>query len=139
MESVDVVRKIKRLYLVFTNEKATLWQRLPNTKASTVMAVVRENVKIGTVLLTDEYRSYQRESEAGYMHDTVRHGAKEYVRGKVHTNTVEGFWSQLKRSMDGTHHSVSAKHLQKYLNEHVWRWNLRASSEPLFYQLLQRV
>lgn len=110
-----------------------------NTKASTVMAVVRENVQLGTALMTDEYRSYWKASQLGYVHETVRHGAREYVRGKAHTNTIEGFWSQLKRSMDGTHHSVSPKYLQQYLNEHAWRWNRRTSSDPLFQLLLGRV
>ena len=124
---------------IHKREGDVMAKAVENTKASTVMSVMREHVRIGANLMTDEYRSYGNAKYVGYKHETVRHGAKEYVRGKVHTNTIEGFWSQLKRSMDGTHHSVSAKHLQKYLNEHVWRWNLRASSEPLFYQLLQRV
>jgi transposase len=111
----------------------------PNTKASTVMAVVRENVQVGATLMTDEYRSYGKASKMGYKHETVNHGRKEYVKGNAHTNTIEGFWSQLKRSIDGTHHSISPKHLQKYLDEHVWRWNLRTSSEHLFHLLLQEV
>ena len=53
----------------------------------------------------------------GYHHDTVNHGAGEYARGKTHTNTIEGFWSQIKRSIRGTHVHVSAKHLPKYLGE----------------------
>jgi hypothetical protein len=75
----------------------------------------------------------------GYKHKTVDHGRKEYVRGKVHTNTIEGFWSQLKRSIDGTYHSVSPKHLQAYVDEFAWRYNLRSSSLPLFPLLLSQV
>jgi transposase-like protein len=108
-------------------------------KASTVMPLIRANLKIGTELMTDKFPSYHKAEKMGYKHETVDHGAKEYVRGKVHTNTIEGFWSQLKRSIDGTYHSVSPKHLQKYVDEFAWRYNLRASDVPLFPILLSRV
>lgn len=58
-------------------------------------------------------------------HETVDHGKDEYVRGDVHTNTVEGFFLQLKRSIDGTHHHVSEQHLDKYLAEFDFRYNTR--------------
>ena len=61
----------------------------------------------------------------------------EYVRGKVHTNSIEGFWSQLKRSLDGTHHAVSPKFLQQYVDEFVWRYNHRG--ETLFPLLIAEV
>lgn len=108
-------------------------------KASTVMPLIRSNVKIGTELMTDKFASYRKAKKMGYKHKTVDHGAKEYVRGKVHTNTIEGFWSQLKRSIDGTYHSVSPKHLQAYVDEFAWRYNLRASDAPLFPILLSQV
>jgi len=110
-----------------------------NCKAATVMKLVRENVKIGSTLMTDEFHSYNSAKACGYKHHTVRHGMKEYVRGKVHTNSIEGFWSQLKRSIDGTHHSVSPKLLQTYVDQHVYLWNHRTSEKPLFFDLLARV
>jgi hypothetical protein len=55
----------------------------------------------------------------------VNHGAKQYVRGRCHTNTIEGFWAQLKRSIDGTHHHVSRKHLQAYVDEFAFRYSNR--------------
>lgn len=108
-------------------------------KASTVMPLIRSNVAIGTELMTDKFASYRKARKMGYKHKTVDHGRKEYVRGKVHTNTIEGFWSQLKRSIDGTYHSVSPKHLQSYVDEFAWRYNLRASDAPLFPILLSQV
>lgn len=108
-------------------------------KTSTVMPLIRENVKIGTELMTDKFPSYNKAKMNGYKHKTVDHGRKEYVRGNVHTNTIEGFWSQLKRSIDGTHHSVSPKHLQLYVDEFAWRYNLRVSDAPLFPILLSQV
>jgi len=73
----------------------------------------------------------------GYAHETVKHKIYEYVRGKVHTNSIEGFWSQLKRSLDGTHHAVSPKFLQQYVDEFVWRYNHRG--ETLFPLLVAEV
>jgi len=60
----------------------------------------------------------------------------EYARGEVHTNTIEGFWSMLKRSIRGTHIHVSRKHLPKYLGEFEFRWNSRPAPEMMFAQLL---
>jgi ISXO2 transposase-like protein len=57
----------------------------------------------------------------------------------VHTNTIEGFWSQLKRSIDGTNHSVSAKHLQDYVNEYAFRYNHRDDETPMYETLADRV
>jgi hypothetical protein len=57
------------------------------------------------------------------MHFVINHNQKEYVNGHIHTNTIEGFWSLLKRGNLGIYHSMSAKHLQKYLDEFVFRYN----------------
>ncbi len=100
------------------------------------MPLIRKKVRLGTRLMTDELRSYGGAGRMGYRHETVRHGAREYARGKVYTNTIESFWSQLKRSIDGTHHFVSAKHLQAYVDQFAWLWNRRHARTPLFRQLL---
>ena len=110
-----------------------------NVKSSTVMPLLRDNVVVGTKLMTDEYGIYNKASKAGYKHEKIMHGAKEYVRGNVHTNTIEGFWSQVKRSIDGTYHSVSPKYLQSYLNEFAFRYNRKTSSSHLFWHLLERI
>lgn len=72
----------------------------------------------------------------GYDHQTVNHTAKEYVRGDCHTNGLEGVWSQIKRSIRGTHVHVSAKHLAKYLGEFEFRYNLRHAPELMFLKLM---
>jgi len=111
---------------------------VPNVKASTVMPLIRTSVEIGANLMTDEFRSY---SKAGneFNHQTVVHGVKEFVRGDVHTNTIEGFWSQLKRSIDGTFHQVSPKYLQAYVNEFAFRYNHLNSSVHVFDLLLGKI
>ena len=61
-----------------------------------------------------------------YKHETVNHTKGEYGRGPVHTNGIEGYWSQLKRQIYGIHHFVSPKHLHNYIAESSWRYNRRA-------------
>ena len=103
---------------------------------ATVVPLVRKHVKIGSNLMTDSDLSFKKAGES-YKHQAVNHSKKEYVRGNVYTNTIEGFWSQLKRSVNGTYHAVSRKHLQGYVDEFAWRYNRRFSSVPLF-ELLMR-
>lgn len=109
-----------------------------DTKRSTALPIIKANVQIGTNIMPDEYLPYQCLNREGYIHKTVSRGVKEYVRGDVHTNTIEGFWSQLKRSVNGTFHAVSPKYLQQYVNEFSWRYNNRFIAEPIFNLLLLR-
>jgi transposase-like protein len=93
--------------------------------ARVLLPVLQSGVDKEATIYTDEYGSYKSLAKRGYSHTTINHSALEYVRGIVHTNTVEGFWGQLKRSIDGTYHSVSPKYLQSYLDEFVFRYNFR--------------
>jgi len=94
-----------------------------------VMKHIRANVEQAANVVTDEFNIYNPVELFGFKHHTVNHGALEYVRGPMHTNCIEGFWSQLKRSIDGTHHHVSPKHLQKYVNEFAFRYSNRYVGE----------
>lgn len=77
-----------------------------------------------SMLVTDAHRVF--EGLKGFpQHEVVNHAKKEFLRGKVHTNTIEGVWAQLKRQINGTHHWVSAKHLQQYVSEMAWRMSRR--------------
>lgn len=84
---------------------------------------VRQNVELGSDLFTDALKSY-RGLQSEYAHQVVDH-AVEYVRGNVHTNTIENFWSLLKRGLKGTYVSVEPFHLFRYLDEQVFRFNTR--------------
>jgi transposase-like protein len=87
---------------------------------------VREAVSDKVSLIaTDENPEYRHLKKAGYQHATVTHSRGEYVRGNVHTNSIENFWSLLKRGIVGTYHNVSKKYLPLYLNEFSWRFNHR--------------
>jgi transposase len=101
-----------------------------------VLPHIGEFVKPGTRVATDEAKAFKNLSQYGYRHGTVNHSEKEYVRGPVHTNTIENFWLWLKRGINSTHVHVSAKHLPKYLAEFEFRYNLRHSPHLMFDVLL---
>ena len=74
----------------------------------------------------------------GLQHATVNHSEKEWVRGEVHTGTIDGYWSLVKRGIVGSFHRMSIKHLHRYLFEFQWRWNHR--SEPdMFARVIARL
>jgi transposase-like protein len=96
---------------------------VPDTKSRTLKVEVRENVEPGSEVHTDTFQSYQG-LDAEYIHNVVDH-AESYVRGHVHTNGLENFWSLLKRSLKGTYVSVEPFHLFRYLDEQAFRFNER--------------
>ena len=113
---------------------------VPNVKAATLLPHFTDNIAKGTRLMTDELSSYKKIAKFLEIdHDTVTHGAGQYVKGDVHTNTIEGFWSTLKRSLDGTHHVVSPKYLHLYVSEFQWKYNVRNSPIHMFDLLLSRL
>ena len=99
--------------------KATV---VEHTDAATLVGLVEENVVPGTTVYTDEASAYGG-LKRRFNHDSVKHSISEYVRGNVHTNGMESVWSILKRSIHGTWHHVSPKHLGKYVNEATFRLN----------------
>lgn len=110
----------------------------PSVKSATLLPIVQERILPGTMIYSDEFRGYDPLTQMGYSHQRIRHSARVYVAGDVHTNTMEGFWSLVKRGIDGVYHSVSKKHLQGYLNEYVWRYNQRFEGRGRFQLLLLR-
>lgn len=109
---------------------------IPNRETHTILNQVRDNVKRGSYLMTDDFRVYHKTPKMGYQRSGIKHSRKQYVRGNVHTNTIEGFWSQLKRSIDGTYHSVSKKHLQSYVDQFVFSRNFSCRA---FEELVARI
>ncbi len=95
---------------------------IPNTTAESLIAAVEENVAEGAIMVSDENKGYKKLNKK-YRHVKVNHSKGEYVRGAAWTNTIEGFWSLLKRQIDGIHHSVSPQHLHRYCNESTFRYN----------------
>ena len=101
--------------------------------ASVALPFIRAMAKQGSEIQTDESKIYHRVKRE-YAHRFVNHSKEEYSKDGISTNTIEGFWSQMKRSIDGTYHCVSPKYLQNYVNEFVFRYNLR--TEPVFPALV---
>jgi transposase-like protein len=103
---------------------------IPQTTLENVSAAIEEFVAVDSTMVTDEHHAYKKVGQK-YNHKTVNHRDKEYVRNethiKVHTNNIEGYWNILKKQIDGIHHSVSPKHLQRYCNESAFRFNNRAA------------
>ena len=93
----------------------------------TVTEIVRENIAKETVLHTDESNLYNRVAEHLAGRETVKHTAKEYVRGTIHTNTVENYFSVFKRGMRGVYQDCGEKHLHRYLAEFDFRYNNRSA------------
>jgi transposase-like protein len=93
-----------------------------NTKKKTLQAEIRQHVLAGSALFTDALQSYEGLDE--FQHEVIDH-AVEYVRGEVHTNGLENFWSLLKRGLKGTYISVEPFHLFRYLDEQAFRYNNR--------------
>jgi transposase-like protein len=114
----------------------------PDQTMSAISDMVKEYVLPKSTVFTDENASYGAISKLenrDYQHRRVNHSQKVYVAGDVHTNTIEGFWSLVKRGIGGVYHSVSAKHLQSYLDEYSFRYNRRDSGNLVFSSLLERV
>ena len=122
-----------------------------DVKKQTLQGMVREYVLPKSTVYTDEFPAYgnistmrdENNKDLGYRHRRIDHSEGVYVTSafgdSIHTNTIEGFWSLIKRGLGGTHHAVSAKFLQTYLDEYSFRYNRRDVPRPMFKQILERV
>lgn len=101
--------------------------------------IVRERISKGATIYTDELPAYKSLGDKNqYDHDTVMHHRDEWVRGEVHTNSIENAWSLFKRSIVGSFHQISRKHMDAYLDEFEWRFNNR-ENHFLFRDTLLRL
>lgn len=101
-------------------------QVIDDNGRKTLHQFIRENTTPDTeAIYTDDWPAYNGIADADTRHETVNHSAEEWVRGDVHTNSVENVWSLLKRSIVGSYHKLSTKHLDAYLDELEWRFNNR--------------
>jgi transposase-like protein len=113
-----------------------------DTSKPTLHGFIKEFVLPGSVVFTDDYASYDGIEGPKYRHYRIRHSEKIYVtgsRGQIHTQTIEGFWSLVKRGLGGVYHSVSKKYLQSYINEYSFRYNRRDSGNLIFFAILGKV
>jgi transposase-like protein/ribosomal protein L37AE/L43A len=113
--------------------------KVPDVKAHTLMPLIQQHVSPNSTVFTDEFCSYWGLASMGYDHQTIPHGEKVYVMGDVHINTIDGFWSLVKRGIGGVYHSVSPDYLQSYVNEYSFRYNHRKDETPMFQTFLNQI
>ena len=129
--------KIPVMAIVQRNGKAVAYQ-IPDTKSYVLLHNVTHTVKPDTKVMTDEYNAYKNLEKLGYKHGFVKHSMKQFGKGEIHTNTVEGFFSILKRTIEGTYIYVSPKYLQHYVDEVTFRYNYRNQQDEMFDTILKR-
>jgi len=102
---------------------------VPNVRRNTLQAAILNAIAPGTKLYTDDATNYRfAAGESQFIHEVVNH-AREYVRGQVHTQGIDNFWSLVKRTLRGTYVSVEPFHLDRYLDEQIFRFNNRATKD----------
>jgi hypothetical protein len=112
---------------------------IPDTSGKTLQAHVRDHVEPGSRLFTDGNLGYVG-IKGEYDHEAVSHEIEEYVRGEVHVNGIENFWSLLKRGLHGTYVNVEPFHLVRYLDEQIFRYNSRKTNDAgRFVQMLSKL
>lgn len=106
-----------------------------NSTEHSLLPPILENVSNEAKLYTDQLKAYHKLNRV-YDHQAVKHNQGEYVRGRVSTNTIESFWAILKRGIYGIYHFTSRKHLHFYVDEFVFRYNTRKTTESMRFNLL---
>jgi hypothetical protein len=109
------------------------------TDLQTFKQRVRENVDTSAILVTDGHAGYRGLDIEYFKYEIINHLQNEYKRESYHTNTIEGAWSQLKRTIKGTHIAVSVKHLQKYVDEVAFRYMHKDKQDTMFEDVLRRI
>lgn len=123
----DLYKPKKTVLGVIERNGKVVLKHVPNATKANMVSFINQHVPEGSKIYTDEFRAYNG-LKSQYSHGTVNHGLSIYVAGDVHTNTIENFWSVLKRGLYGIYHSVSDKHLERYLDEFAARFNTRGLS-----------
>ncbi|MGO9339482.1 MAG: IS1595 family transposase [Terracidiphilus sp.] len=101
---------------------------IPNAKREVLQREILNAIEKGSTVYTDGWAGYDNLAAQNYIHETVTH-MQEYVRGQVHTQGIENFWSLLKRGLNGTYVAVEPFHLHRYVDEQAFRYNNRATKD----------
>jgi transposase-like protein len=127
-EAGRATKKIPVVGMIDRETRKVRAQVIPEVKREVLMDAILKNVEKKSTIYTDGLRDYMSLPALEFVHDTVNH-MNEYVRGEVHTNSIENFWSLLKRGLRGTYVSVEPFHLDRYVDEQVFRFNNRATPD----------
>jgi len=134
--SGEVYRPKKMVVGIIERNGKVALKHVPSADLSNVGTLISKHVPKGSTIYTDEAPVYTHLKKY-YTHDNIKHSLNLYVEGGVHTNTIENFWSVLKRGLYGVYHQVSEKHLERYLDEFSARFNTRAlTSQERFEKFL---
>ncbi len=104
-------------------QQARVWL-VPNAQRRTLIPIIRSQVKVGSSVFTDGHKAYRILPKYGYVHEWVDHDAGEFVRGDVHTQTMDGFWGLLKTHLDSIG-GIKRKNASYFVGEYLWRYNFR--------------
>jgi transposase-like protein len=147
--SVDLSNPVKRAHWNHKNKTSVfaMVERkgrvramvVPDRSGPTLQGAAREHVLPASMIFTDEWPLYKGIGQHFAGHKRIKHKAKVYVDGNVHTQTVEGFFGLVKNGIRGVYHAVSRKYLQSYLDEYAFRYNARDEARPMFWLILDRV
>jgi transposase-like protein len=110
-----------------------------NATRSNLQGIAKERILPATTVFTDEWTGYHGLEKHGYQHKRINHAEKVYVSGDVHTQTIDGFWSLVKRGITGVYHNVGRGYLQSYLNEYSFRYNRRFDVQPMFFSFMNQI
>jgi transposase-like protein len=112
---------------------------VPDAKSSTLLTHAMENITPGSTVYTDEWGGYNAlaQTKSKFVHHRITH-TEAYVKGHIHTNSVEGFWGMVKRGITGVYHHVDRKYLHHYINEFAFRYNHRKDGMPMFMLFLRQ-
>lgn len=131
-------RKQPIIGLVERNTKQARLFLVPNRNSSTITKLIKNNVEDGSTIYTDSWRGYSKLNQY-YNHEIINHNGREYVRGVVHTNTIENIWNHFKRGLRKTHIKITDKYVHLYLTEACWRYNSKGKLPMhLFNEVLIR-
>lgn len=112
-------------------------RKVKDVSAHSLQMIIKQNVKQGSYIMTDEWRGYSGLDKKNYIHARVNHGANQYVIGDAHTNSIESFWSLLKRGIMGQYHHITERYLDAYVSEFCFRHNNRENND-VFQLVLER-
>lgn len=125
----------KTMVIGLLSREGRLKTHVEPDKKAVIMDIVKANVDTSAQLITDGAGAYYYAYKDYDKHEILHHSKDEFVRGMFHTNTIEGFFAYLKRSIFGIYHQVSPKHLQRYCDENAYRYNLRDMSDGVRFEL----
>jgi transposase len=138
-EAISWAKSRKTTVLGMVERRGRIRAAVQSERSPKVVQTVQRYVLPSSMVFTDDWAGYARLGESHPRHRRVRHSENIYVDGEVHTNTIEGFFGNLKTSLSGTYHAVSSRWLQSYLDEFTFRYNHRDDPTPMFQIILGRI